>query len=118
MSKNDEKIIKKFPEATPYDLLTVHGLSQAGYNELITVNDSKEVEKLTQKPGNLLVPDRVVESGKHRVTPQISTIQNTRGVDHMTVWVVNNATGKRFKLSEFAAKRWVKKHGMKFAIEA
>lgn len=117
MSNNDKKIIEKFPQATPYDLLTIHGISKAGYEELLASNDAKDISKIAQKPGNLLVPDKIVESAKHRITPQTSTLQTTRGVDHNTVTIVNAATGKEFKLSEFAANRWIKKHGMKFSIK-
>lgn len=40
MTAKDQRIIKEFPEATPYDLLNTHGLSMKGYNELCSNNDT------------------------------------------------------------------------------
>ena len=117
MTKNDQKIIEKNPSIAPYDLLTSHGLSQGGYNELLATNDKKEAEKIAVKPSNLLVPDKIVESARHRAMPQTTTLNSpTRGVDHETVMVRNKDTGKEFKLSRFAAERWIKKKGMAYEI--
>lgn len=117
MTKNDSKIMEKYPGANPYDLLTIHGLSQGGYNELLAVADKKEADKITNKPSNLLVPDKIIESARHRAIPQTATLQAaTRATDHDTVTMRNRDTGKEFKLSWFAADRWLKKKGMAFEI--
>lgn len=46
MSPKDQQIINANKGATPYDLLTKHGLSQGGFNELTAIADEQAANVL------------------------------------------------------------------------
>jgi len=116
MTANDGKIIKKYPEATPYDLLTKHGLSQGGYEELLAkASGTAKAPEAQKEKTNLLVPAAIKENTKHRIEPNTSVLpQRGRASDAHAVRLKENSTGKEFTLSQFAADRWLRKHGTRY----
>lgn len=72
----DKAIIAQFPDATPHDLLTKHGLSEKGFNSLVaskknaTTNGLKANEKVQAKADTNTVP----EPPKKPLTPTVKHI--------------------------------------------
>lgn len=56
MSPKDRKIIEANPNIAPYDLLTTHGLSKGGFDELVAMND-KQVDNMLKAGTPRLVAD-------------------------------------------------------------
>lgn len=118
MTKNDKNIIDKNPGVSPYDLLTKHNLSQAAYDELLKSNDEKDKQVIENQKAanNLLIPDEVKATTKHRIEPSTSNLPVQSRHDSATVMVHNKHSGKRFKLSEYAATRLVRKFPSEYEI--
>jgi hypothetical protein len=114
MTAADKKIIKENPNATPYELLSEHKLSQAAYDELVAASDAREAsktgggEKLNKLVPNIVKKTTIAE-------PVLSPVHHTHhGND--TIMLRDKSTGSEFRLSKYAGERWLRKHPNRYEL--
>lgn len=69
MKKADQKIISDNPKISPHDLLTMHGLSQQGFEELVAMGDKQGSLAQEARPPKKLVPQGII---KQPIIPVLS----------------------------------------------
>lgn len=73
MTKADKAIKDKFPNATPHDLLTMHGMSEQGFNEIVAEMDVQAQQAQTFKPIPVLKPANILQP--QRIIPVLSSTE-------------------------------------------
>lgn len=76
LSANDKKIIDAHPDASAHDLLTLHGLSEAGFNFVSAQRKGAKAKEgnAEHKYANVPAPEQPAEQPKKPLTPTVKHI--------------------------------------------
>lgn len=109
MSPKDSKIIKANQDATPYELMTKHGLSQGGFDEMVALADAQNTNILKAKTPILspnvaaAIPNTTVHQPYERSSEQV-TLRGKKGSGNGTL------------MSRVQAEKMVRKYPNDFEI--
>lgn len=116
-SNKDKGIITRHPDASPYELLE-YGLSQKGYDRLISMNEQEKVEKLKSDKEYTEAPQPKQEEETEKSSKVLGVTVEPVNVDLnppkqkggrskvklLAVLVRDKKTGREFKMSAYNAK--------------